>query len=56
MRREGYVAINFALDELFLVMEVSNHYDIIMEKNGVASTLLHAIVSICQGTKAGGNY
>jgi hypothetical protein len=32
MRREGYVAINFALDEIFLVMEVSNHYDIIMEK------------------------
>jgi len=35
-------------------MEVSNHYDIIMEKKGGASTLLHAIVSICQGTKNGG--
>lgn len=58
IERLDYVkeCIDSALEELFLVMAVSNHHDIIMEKNRGASKLLHAIISICQRTKNGNNF
>jgi hypothetical protein len=58
IERLNYVkeCINFALDDLFLVMAVSNHHDIIMEKKGGVTTLLHAIICICLGTKNGGKF
>jgi hypothetical protein len=58
IERLNYVkeCINFALDELFLVIAVSNHHDIIMKENRGAFNLLHAIISICQGTKNGGKF